>query len=271
VKQLLYWFVYLVTMLGLVLLGDPVFRLESFFVLFFAACLSHHFAVTAGKQSRTSRTSLLLVVVSLPWFISEPYLSDDVYRYALEGKAITQGVDVYQQAPSQYAKEVLLEVAGKVNHPELSSIYPPAALGFFAVSSFIPLEPLQSLRLLLFVCLLTLQRVLKAALRFEGQSVSKCFLLCAPSAGCGGDDDEHALGSVGRVICILCRVSAKASSSRRCCAITRVWSSHEIFAALAAAILFESSGWEKASVHSLLQRYLTCYFSAVRRSGASVV
>ncbi|MCE9628073.1 MAG: hypothetical protein K8R56_09165 [Candidatus Eisenbacteria bacterium] len=77
-------------------------------------------------------TALVLRVALLP---VTPTLSDDVYRYAWEGRVLAQGLSPYAHAPADTALAALrdAEVYPLVNHRELSAIYPPFAEAGFAL------------------------------------------------------------------------------------------------------------------------------------------
>ena len=58
------------------------------------------------------------------------HLSDDLYRYLWEGRAVVAGHDVFVEAPSSIAglDDALRAL---VNHPDIPSVYPPLALAWF--------------------------------------------------------------------------------------------------------------------------------------------
>jgi len=64
-----------------------------------------------------------------------PSLSGDIYRYVWEGKVVAHGGNPYRQAPSDTVLAPLRDtvIYPKVNHPHLSTIYPPVAMGGFAL------------------------------------------------------------------------------------------------------------------------------------------
>ena len=64
-----------------------------------------------------------------------PSLSGDVYRYIWEGRVALHGGNPYQQSPLDPALAPLREraVYPQVEHPQLSTIYPPLALAGFAL------------------------------------------------------------------------------------------------------------------------------------------
>lgn len=64
-----------------------------------------------------------------------PSLSDDVYRYAWEGRVLASGENPYAHAPADPALVRLrdAEIFPRVNHPGLRAIYPPLAEAGFAL------------------------------------------------------------------------------------------------------------------------------------------
>ncbi|HNH49157.1 MAG TPA: hypothetical protein PKY30_19080, partial [Myxococcota bacterium] len=78
------------------------------------------------------------VLVRLPLLWAPPSLSDDLYRYLWEGQVWRAGLNPFVHAPNApelaFLRDALWE---KVNHREISSIYPPLAqLSFLALSPF---------------------------------------------------------------------------------------------------------------------------------------
>ena len=70
-----------------------------------------------------------------------PSLSDDLYRYAWEGKVLLHGGNPYRQSPLDPGLAPLREarIFPNVNHPELTTIYPPLAeAGFALVAAISP-------------------------------------------------------------------------------------------------------------------------------------
>src|SRR6185369_1015144 len=62
-------------------------------------------------------------------------LSDDLYRYVWEGRVVAAGENPYRLAPRAPELERLRDanLYPRINHPELASVYPPVALGGFAL------------------------------------------------------------------------------------------------------------------------------------------
>jgi hypothetical protein len=66
--------------------------------------------------------------------LGPPRLSDDVYRYVWDGRVQAHGIQPYRHAPDAPALAELRDDAwSKINHPQLSTIYPPLAEMAFAL------------------------------------------------------------------------------------------------------------------------------------------
>lgn len=78
------------------------------------------------------------VIIRLILFCSDPVLSDDINRYELDGKMLSSGTNPYSVPPAKAAgiHPWIRGIAAKVNHPELVTIYPPAAQLVFAAGSY---------------------------------------------------------------------------------------------------------------------------------------
>ena len=120
-------------LIGILLLGDLRSQVPVFFVWFGLATAVYLFAVTRC-ESVSLRTvvcfGLLFRVTLLP---SLPTLSDDLYRYVWDGRVQDAGINPYRYAPESEALAHLRdeEIYPRVNHPEISTIYPPLAQALF--------------------------------------------------------------------------------------------------------------------------------------------
>lgn len=92
--------------------------------------------------------TLRLVLVAAP--VS---LSDDLFRYLWEGRVVWEGGNPYLHAPAhpQWAAFAADPILQRVNHPEISSIYPPLALLLFAALGSLHYGPL-SIKLFMGLC-----------------------------------------------------------------------------------------------------------------------
>ena len=86
--------------------------------------------LTARGTSRWAWTLLIGALLRVIFVGSEPLLSDDVYRYLWEGLAMNHGHNPFTEAPATIA-HLDDSLRSAVNHPEISSIYPPLALLWF--------------------------------------------------------------------------------------------------------------------------------------------
>ncbi|WP_193219931.1 DUF2029 domain-containing protein [Desulfoluna spongiiphila] len=119
-----------------------------------AACVQGGLVYATARLAESGtwplKASTLLVVALLlrvPFVVSPPVLSDDIYRYLFDGMVQVVGESPYARSPEHYAslllpgqggstaKTILAELATKVNHPSLVTLYPPAAQFFFRLSA----------------------------------------------------------------------------------------------------------------------------------------
>jgi hypothetical protein len=57
---------------------------------------------------------------------SEVWLSDDLWRYLLDGRVLIEGINPFRYAPADpFIQERFAALASRVNHPEVPTIYPP--------------------------------------------------------------------------------------------------------------------------------------------------
>ena len=72
--------------------------------------------------------------------LHEPSLSDDVYRYLWEGNVFLTGGNPYVETVVLSHQQDSMSM--RVNHPQISSVYPPVAMMLFTVCSWLLYEPL---------------------------------------------------------------------------------------------------------------------------------
>jgi hypothetical protein len=81
---------------------------------------------------------------------SAPTLSEDVYRYLWDGRLVAEGVNPFPKAPSDPALARFQDrLLRRLNHPDVPTIYPPAAQYLFAAAAAVRPDPLQWKLLLL--------------------------------------------------------------------------------------------------------------------------
>ena len=118
--------------MSLLFLGDLRIQAQATLVVLFV----WSFGVVIGKNNGDSR-SLWWWAIGLRFvamFIA-PTLSDDVFRYIWEGFFITEGGNPYWIAPIDSSVEHWSKPL--VNHPELTTIYPPLTQLIFASLSVV--------------------------------------------------------------------------------------------------------------------------------------
>lgn len=105
----------------------------------FVAALAHLSIAFAPQEHRLARWQLMVPAVfgAIILFAIPPALSDDVYRYLLDGTAVSHGFSPFSHAPSSAkVADLVAALPGRINHPELPTIYPPfAQLLFGAVAT----------------------------------------------------------------------------------------------------------------------------------------
>lgn len=134
-------------------------------------------------DTRISFCAILLVGLVLRGivFISQPILEDDYYRYLWEGGVTANGYNPYVYVPNDVfwvdeddipSDLIRLahdsgQVAERVNHPSLGTVYPPVTQAAFGLAHALRPWSLDAWKLVLFICdaatLLVLVGILKQA------------------------------------------------------------------------------------------------------------
>lgn len=89
-------------------------------------------------------TFIILIALSarlIVLFVHEPALSDDIYRYIFDGRNVAHGINPYTVTPADRIADEAVgrwpgerAIAGRINHPELATIYLPTSQWMFAVA-----------------------------------------------------------------------------------------------------------------------------------------
>ena len=127
---------------GFVAVPDARSRLATYLLLFVAGTL---LALAAARSLSGSRPRFLLGCAALfraTLLLRAPDLSDDVYRYAWDGRVAAAGLSPYAFAPNDAAVAGLApEARARVAHREVRTVYPPAGQAVFRLSAlFVPRE-----------------------------------------------------------------------------------------------------------------------------------
>jgi len=87
-------------------------------------------ATRAAPEPSIGWLILVALAVRLPLVGTPPLLSDDLFRYLFEGAALNAGHNPFLESPAQLVGiDDALRV--QVNHPEVTTVYPPLALLWF--------------------------------------------------------------------------------------------------------------------------------------------
>jgi alpha-1,6-mannosyltransferase len=96
------------------------------------------FWVASGRPSPLWLVLAFAVVLRVPLVLSEPFLSDDVYRYVWDGRVQAAGVNPYRHVPDAPELEHLRDddIYPNINRSDYAvTIYPPAAQLFFLAAT----------------------------------------------------------------------------------------------------------------------------------------
>ena len=90
--------------------------------------------VRLGPVSRLGLSWILIIGAGLLLGGLRIAPSDDVYRYILEGEQLRHGQNPYAIAPAAPEAQALVtaDIYAAINHPHMTAIYPPLALGLHA-------------------------------------------------------------------------------------------------------------------------------------------
>ncbi len=103
------------------------------------------------------------VFIRLLFLFRPPELSDDIYRYLWDGLQILKAHNPYSAAPSDIRRhgEIYTHLLTHINHPDLITIYPPAAQLVFAIGAYFGRTILGIKALLLVIDIATCYLLLK--------------------------------------------------------------------------------------------------------------
>lgn len=141
------WITIALTFLGVAMLvvyrvavhSDGVSDIAWFLKLVLVQIVVYVCAVWLSVRTADSRTLLVLAVLFAALFrlaiiFSQPYLSDDIYRYIWDGRVQASGINPYRYIPADQALGSLRDekIYPKINRRDYArTIYPPVAEGFF--------------------------------------------------------------------------------------------------------------------------------------------
>ncbi len=143
-QLLLYGVMQEVFLASILFLGDLREAIPSFLLFYFLAFLAFLGATRSCRQSGNQSDNnplvlsiivLFAVLFRLTLFISEPSLSEDIYRYQWDGNIVNEGINPYKYVPGS---SELVELRGPryemINHKEIGTPYGPLAIMVFSTA-----------------------------------------------------------------------------------------------------------------------------------------
>ena len=172
-------------MICLLLLGDLSGSIPALWLILAGAFACYGAAVLIvlrrGNVLHCSNLSLLLVLIFGLLFratllASPPSLSHDVYRYVWDGRVQGAGINPYAFAPSAPNVAKLRDASfALINHPDISTIYPPLSQLLFRVVCTIHPGPF-GMKVAFLLCEAGIVAVLIAVLRRRGLDESRVLI-----------------------------------------------------------------------------------------------
>ncbi len=130
----------------------PILPAGWFIAVYLATALASLVAFLAFPEVRRFRVAavaILLAATAVRLAALPQAASDDVNRYLWEGRILAAGLSPYTHAPvardgpgADRHRDAGDPVWSEINHPEMTAIYPPLALGLFAGVASIAYDPL---------------------------------------------------------------------------------------------------------------------------------
>lgn len=164
------------------LMEMPIFEFALGYVLLGFAC-AVYLPWLISHSMKLPQNSLLFFVLFVAIFLRlgllgvPSILEDDYNRYLWDGAVTASGLNPYAYSPEQVLQlrteggvlDGLIkqsgEIFGRINYPEFSTVYPPAAQFIFAIPHFISPFSLDALRLVMLVlelgCIFAVVSILK--------------------------------------------------------------------------------------------------------------
>jgi Glycosyltransferase family 87 len=122
---------------GLALSGDLIVHVERFVAFYGLSLAGFALLATAAAANLPLRGALVAAVVLRIIFLpGTPSLTTDFYRYQWDGRVQQAGINPYRYAPNDPRLDrVHYADRARINHPRLTTVYPPLAEAtFFGVA-----------------------------------------------------------------------------------------------------------------------------------------
>ncbi len=115
----------------------------------------------------------IAMALRLPFFLNEPVLSEDVYRFIWDGLLSLRGQNPYTVLPSAFSDSMPTGLFHRLNSPEYYSVYPPVKQLVFVFAAFLGNGSVQGslffLRLILLLTSLAVIWLIREMLLVRGE------------------------------------------------------------------------------------------------------
>ncbi len=155
-----------------------------------------------GLDQRRAGLVLLVAALARAPFLGSEFHSNDLHRYLFEGRAGLEGVSPFATPPADPSLFGLRDASfSRIPHPELATVYPPAAQALFRTAAWLGLDE-SGLRNLILVLDLAVVATLLGWLRSTGRPPARAALyawapLAIASAAAGHVDPLMLIFLVG--------------------------------------------------------------------------
>ncbi len=133
--------------LRLILLAIPLWYAAAFvdrsdhlilFSLYSVSFLMYIYILYKQVDNKIDNFDILSIsILALSFLVFDPFLSEDIYRFAWDGQLVASGINPYAYLPSAINGQVDPVIYEHLNSPNYYSVYPPLKQLFFAISDFL--------------------------------------------------------------------------------------------------------------------------------------
>lgn len=157
-----------ICMVGMLALTDLGANIPTFFLLYAVAGLAYFVGIWQQDKISIPMIWFFAVLFRLTLLFTTPSLSDDIFRYLWDGRVFAAGINPYLYPPASEFLTFLQDgvIYPDINHPELPTIYPPAAQFFFLVA-YVVFDSVWGFKLLIVVVDLFLGWILIRLLQLD--------------------------------------------------------------------------------------------------------
>jgi alpha-1,6-mannosyltransferase len=133
--------------LSLLLLAIPLWYAAAFvdrsdhlilFSIYSVSFLMYIYILYKKGDSEIDNIDVISIsILALSFLVFDPFLSEDINRFAWDGHLIVSGINPYEFLPNEINDQVNPFIFEQLNSPDYYSVYPPLKQLLFAVSAFL--------------------------------------------------------------------------------------------------------------------------------------